>query len=53
MEFLPSPDMVVFSSDYPHVEGRDNAVALYEKAIPDATVRERFFGAAMDEFMAL
>ncbi len=53
MEFLPSPDMVVFSSDYPHLEGRDNAVELYEKAIPDATVRERFFGAAMDEFMAL
>jgi predicted TIM-barrel fold metal-dependent hydrolase len=53
MDFLPSPDMVVFSSDYPHLEGRDNAVARYEKLLPDATVRERFFGASMDEFMAL
>ena len=53
MEFLPSPDMVVFSTDYPHSEGRANAVEIYEKAIPDAAVRERFFGAAMDEFMAL
>ena len=53
MDSLPSPDMVVFSSDYPHLEGRDDAVALYEKLLPDATVRERFFGSAMDEFMAL
>ncbi len=53
MEFLPSPDMVVFSSDYPHLEGRDNAVEIYEKAIPDAAIRERFFGASMEEFMAL
>jgi predicted TIM-barrel fold metal-dependent hydrolase len=53
MDSVPSPDMVVFSSDYPHLEGRDDAVALFEKHLPDASVRESFFGAAMDEFMTL
>jgi uncharacterized protein len=40
-----APDMLCFSSDYPHVEGTDDAVAICERqlaGLPDA-VRRSFF----------
>ncbi len=49
---LPNNDLIVFSSDYPHVEGRANAVKVYENYLPaDPAIRERFFGASMEDFL--
>ena len=51
-ERLPTPDLIVFSSDYPHVEGRLNAVQYYNENLPkDPAIRERFFGASMEDFL--
>jgi predicted TIM-barrel fold metal-dependent hydrolase len=40
------PEMLCFSSDYPHVEGSDHAVEIFERQLDgvDAEVRDAFFG---------
>ena len=40
------PEMLCFSSDYPHVEGTASAVAICERQLMDCTprVRETFYG---------
>ncbi|MBO0692285.1 MAG: amidohydrolase family protein [Acidimicrobiaceae bacterium] len=54
LEQLPDPDLFVFSSDYPHIEGRKSAVPFFEKLLPpDERLRERFFGGSMAQFMGL
>ncbi len=48
MEQYPSPDMLVFSSDYPHIEGRHQAKKLFADHLPaDDTVRAGFYGDVM------
>jgi predicted TIM-barrel fold metal-dependent hydrolase len=46
------PDMVVFSSDYPHQEGNAEPIALYGDRLNgiDPDVRERFMGANASEW---
>ena len=52
LERLPDPDMFVYSSDYPHIEGRQHAKKLFEAELPaDDTIRERFYGGAMAEVL--
>ena len=47
-ERFPDPDMLVFSSDYPHLEGRYHAGKLLEDRLPaDEGLRSRFFGETM------
>lgn len=45
--------MIVFSSDFPHVEGHQEAVALYDAQIADLgeRAREQFFGASAAALM--
>jgi hypothetical protein len=51
-ERIPTPDLLVFSSDYPHVEGRADAVRRFEAYLPqDPAIRERFYGASMEDFL--
>jgi predicted TIM-barrel fold metal-dependent hydrolase len=51
-ERLPDPDLIVFSSDFPHVEGRANAVQQFERYLPeDPKIRERFYGGSMADFL--
>lgn len=50
MDALPDPGMIVFTTDYPHPEGRPNAMECFEQLLPDdAKLRERFFGGSMEE----
>ena len=44
------PELLCFSSDYPHVEGSDSAVEIYERQLAGAsdTVRRGFFGGVAD-----
>ena len=52
LERLPDPDMFVYSSDYPHIEGRQHARKLFEDQLPaDDMIRERFYGGAMAEVL--
>jgi uncharacterized protein len=54
IERLPDPGLLVFSSDYPHVEGRESALPFFEKLVPqDEKVRESFFGGSIAEFASL
>lgn len=52
IERIPA-GLVVFSSDFPHIEGHQEAVALYEAQLEgvDPRTRELFFGAAAAEIM--
>jgi predicted TIM-barrel fold metal-dependent hydrolase len=53
-ERLPDPDMLVFSSDYPHLEGRHHAGKLLEDHLPsDEGLRSRFFGDTMAEVLGI
>lgn len=44
------PEMLCFSSDYPHVEGSDHAVEIFERQLHgiDEPVRAAFFGGVAD-----
>jgi predicted TIM-barrel fold metal-dependent hydrolase len=54
LERLPGPDMLVYSSDFPHVEGRRDAVTAYDKHLPsDEAIRESFYGGAMADVLAI
>ena len=48
------PEMLCFSSDYPHVEGTDHAVEIFERQLDgvDDDVRSGFFG-GVGELLAL
>lgn len=51
---IPDPEMVVFSSDYPHVEGRESALPFFDKLLPqDDKIRESFLGGSIAEFAGL
>ena len=52
IERIPA-GLVVFSSDFPHIEGHQEAVALYEAQLEgvEPRTRELFFGAAAAEIM--
>lgn len=52
IERIP-PGLVVFSSDFPHIEGHQEAVALYDSQLEgvEPRTRELFFGAAAAEIM--
>lgn len=54
MAQLP-PELLVFSSDYPHQEGRADAVALCEAQMTSATdyARKQFFGESIGQLMGL
>jgi len=47
--------MIVFSSDFPHVEGHQEAVALYDRQCEglSASARESFFGRSAAELLQL
>jgi predicted TIM-barrel fold metal-dependent hydrolase len=47
--------MIVFSSDFPHVEGHQEAVALYDAQLDGLgqSARERFFGRSAAELLGL
>jgi uncharacterized protein len=54
LESLPEPEMLVFSSDYPHVEGRASAIPFFDKLLPqDAKIREGFYGGSIAQFAGL
>jgi len=54
LESLPDPEMLVFSSDYPHVEGRESGVPFFDKLLPeDDKTRETFYGRSIEEFIGL
>ena len=48
------PEMGMFSSDYPHLEGNADPINLYGEALDhlDAAVRERFLGDNASEAFA-
>ena len=48
-------ELLVFSSDLPHPEGRDDAVAICQAELAGASAaqRERFFGGGIAELLAL
>jgi predicted TIM-barrel fold metal-dependent hydrolase len=47
--------LVVFSSDFPHVEGHQEAVALYDTQLDGVSAQEResFFGASAGAFLGI
>ncbi len=47
---LVPPEMLCFSSDYPHVEGTGDAVAVCERQLQDISdeARRRFYGGVGD-----
>jgi predicted TIM-barrel fold metal-dependent hydrolase len=47
--------LIVFSSDFPHVEGNQEAVALYDAQLDGVTrqARESFFGASAGSFLEI
>jgi predicted TIM-barrel fold metal-dependent hydrolase len=49
------PELLVFSSDFPHVEGRIGAVGLFENQLDgiDAAARAGFFGGSIGALMGL
>jgi uncharacterized protein len=54
LERLPDPDILVFSSDYPHVEGKAEAVPFFEQLLPpEVAIRERFFGGSVADSLGL
>ena len=38
-----NPDLYLFSSDYPHIEGGRNPIARFESALGDRPVRDKFY----------
>jgi uncharacterized protein len=51
---IPDPEMLVFSSDYPHVEGRESAVPFFDQRLPvDGKIRESFYGGSLAAFAGL
>ncbi len=53
LERLPDPDMFVFSTDYPHLEGRYDAKKLYDDMLPDDPhIRANFYGESMARVLA-
>jgi predicted TIM-barrel fold metal-dependent hydrolase len=52
IERYPGPEMIVYSSDFPHVEGRRDAVTAFDRLLPDdRRVREAFYGGTMAELL--
>ena len=47
--------IIVFSSDFPHIEGHQEAVALYDKQMEglSRSARESFFGRSVAELMGI
>jgi predicted TIM-barrel fold metal-dependent hydrolase len=54
LDLLP-PDLLVFSSDFPHQEGRDNAVEICAGQLDGVSsdVRDQFFGGSIAGLMGL
>ncbi len=54
LDLLP-PELLVFSSDFPHQEGRSEAIELFEAQLQDldANRREQFFSGSIAELMDL
>ena len=54
LDLVPE-EMLVFSSDFPHQEGREDAVALCQEQMKDcsAQARSRFFGESIAELLDL
>ncbi len=54
MDLLP-PELLVFSSDFPHVEGRADAVELCDQQMQDidSSRREQFFGGSIAALLDL
>ncbi len=52
---LVPPELLVFSSDFPHQEGRSAAIEIFEAQLKDvdAKRREQFFSASIAELMDL
>jgi len=52
--FRELPEMLVFSSDYPHGEGNADPIALYEPELSalEPELRTRFLGANMADCFA-
>lgn len=54
LDSIPDPRMLIFSSDYPHVEGRASAVPFFDKVLPkDEEIRDSFFGGSIADFADL
>jgi predicted TIM-barrel fold metal-dependent hydrolase len=52
-ERFPDPQMLVFSSDYPHLEGRHDAMKVLETHLPaDDALQANFFGESMAAVLA-
>ena len=49
------PEVLMFASDYPHVEGGNDPIAVFDKALEGVSeeVRERFFCGNMAELLGL
>jgi predicted TIM-barrel fold metal-dependent hydrolase len=53
LDRLPDPSMFVYSSDFPHLEGRQHARKLFEDHLPvDDKIRASFYGEAMEKVLA-
>ena len=54
LDLIP-PELLVFSSDFPHLEGRANAVALFDAQMDSvsATRRESFYGGSIAALMGI
>ena len=54
LDLVPE-EMLVFSSDFPHQEGREDAVAICQEQMKDcsAQARSRFFGDSIAELLDL
>jgi len=51
---LPADDVLVFSTDYPHLEGRANAREVFAGMLPeDEHLRERFFGGSVADLLTI
>ena len=47
-------ELYLFSSDYPHAEGRTGAVSYFERLLPpDEKLREAFFGGSVAQLVGL
>jgi predicted TIM-barrel fold metal-dependent hydrolase len=52
MDRLDHPELIVFSTDWPHVEGRKDP-GIWDEFLPDdADLRASFYGRSMEEFLA-
>jgi predicted TIM-barrel fold metal-dependent hydrolase len=54
LDQLPDKDLLIFSSDYPHVEGREHAVPIFDELLPDDDkIREYFYGKSVAQHVGL